>query len=147
MTDLTKREAHFEFGENWAEFAAKLTPSHVDNAVRSLARLLPDGLAQASFLDIGCGSGLSAVAAARLGAARIEACDIDENSVRTTEQVLAKFAPAVQRRGVRLVASGRWAVRCRAFVGCVAPHRGDGSGGEGGGGAGASRWAVRRGAL
>ena len=101
VTDLTKREAHFEFGENWAEFAAKLTPSHVDNAVRSLARLLPDGLAQASFLDIGCGSGLSAVAAARLGAARIEACDIDENSVRTTEQVLAKFAPAVQRR-VRL---------------------------------------------
>lgn len=97
-TDLTARESHFEFGENWAEFAAKLTPVHVDNAVASLRRLLPGGIPGASFLDIGCGSGLSAVAAARLGASRIEACDIDENSVRTTEQVLARFAAEVPRR-------------------------------------------------
>lgn len=101
MSDLTKREAHFEFGENWADLAEKLTPDHVARSTESLARLLPEGLSDASFLDIGCGSGLSAVAAARLGAARIEAVDIDENSVRTAENVLAQFAPDVPRR-VRL---------------------------------------------
>lgn len=98
VTDLTARNSHFEFGENWADFAKKLTPEHVASAVASLEKLLPGGLGGASFLDIGCGSGLSSVAAARLGAGRIEACDIDENSVRTTEQVLAKFAGEVPSR-------------------------------------------------
>lgn len=98
MTDLTARDSHFEFGENWAEFARKLTPAHVASAVASLERLLPGGLGGASFLDIGCGSGLSSVAAARLGAGRIEACDIDENSVRTAGTVLASFAGEVPHR-------------------------------------------------
>lgn len=98
MTDLTSRHTHFEFGENWAQFAQKLTDAHVRNAETSLRRLLPEGLRGMSFLDIGCGSGLSAVAAARLGAERIVACDIDENSVRTAELVLDKYALAVPRR-------------------------------------------------
>ena len=98
MTDLTPRETHFEFGQNWADFSRKLTETHLAHAVASLHRLLPEGLDGRSFLDIGCGSGLSSVAAARLGAARIEASDIDENSARTAEHVLARFAPDVPRR-------------------------------------------------
>src|SRR5262249_22038042 len=42
----------------------------------------------ASFLDIGCGSGLPSLAAGRLGAARIYAIDIDPQSVVTTHSVL-----------------------------------------------------------
>ena len=42
----------------------------------------------ASFLDIGCGSGLPSLAAGRLGAARIYAVDIDPQSVVTTHSVL-----------------------------------------------------------
>jgi SAM-dependent methyltransferase len=46
----------------------------------------------ARFLDIGCGSGLSMVAALRLGAALVAGIDIDPESVATTRAVLTRFA-------------------------------------------------------
>ena len=46
-----------------------------------------------TFLDIGCGSGLNALAALSLGAASVTAVDIDENSVSTTQALLAARAP------------------------------------------------------
>jgi SAM-dependent methyltransferase len=42
---------------------------------------------------VGCGSGLHALAALRLGAAQVTAIDIDPVSVRTAQSVLGRFAP------------------------------------------------------
>lgn len=47
-----------------------------------LARCLP---ADGTVLDYGCGSGILAIAAAMLGAARVDAVDIDEQAVQATQ--------------------------------------------------------------
>jgi 2-polyprenyl-6-hydroxyphenyl methylase/3-demethylubiquinone-9 3-methyltransferase len=84
----------FEFGRNWADFAEHLSPAAVEQAVTGLQRLVPDGaLAGKEVLDIGCGSGLHAVAALRLGAARVTAIDLDPDSVATAQRVLGRYAP------------------------------------------------------
>jgi 2-polyprenyl-6-hydroxyphenyl methylase/3-demethylubiquinone-9 3-methyltransferase len=88
---LTARAAHFEFGKNWARFAEGIDESAIETAMRGLRKLCPE-LRGRSFLDIGCGSGLSSLAALRLGAARVLATDIDENSVATACAVLSRFA-------------------------------------------------------
>lgn len=59
-----------------------------------MRRLFPENeLRGSTFLDIGCGSGLSALAACRLGAASVDAIDLDPASVAATNALLAKFAP------------------------------------------------------
>jgi 2-polyprenyl-6-hydroxyphenyl methylase/3-demethylubiquinone-9 3-methyltransferase len=45
------------------------------------------------FLDIGCGSGLHALAAIRLGASEVIGIDIDPQSVETARKVVARHAP------------------------------------------------------
>lgn len=47
-------------------------------------------VAGAAVLDIGAGSGVLAIAAARLGAARVDAVDIDPEAVRATEENVAR---------------------------------------------------------
>jgi SAM-dependent methyltransferase len=92
--DLTGLESHFAFGENWSDFAARLGEERIARAADSLARLLPaEELAGRSFLDIGSGSGLSSLAALRLGARSVLALDIDPASVETTRRVLARHGP------------------------------------------------------
>lgn len=94
MTELTNVTTHYEFGRNWAEYAARLPEKAVDEAVAGLARLIPRGeLVDRSVLDIGCGSGLHALAALRLGAARVHGIDLDPESVWTAHQLLTRFAP------------------------------------------------------
>jgi 2-polyprenyl-6-hydroxyphenyl methylase/3-demethylubiquinone-9 3-methyltransferase len=91
VTAGTGVAARFEFGRNWADFAEHLPPAAVEQAVAGLRRLVPDGaLAGKEVLDIGCGSGLHAVAALRLGAARVTAIDLDADSVATAERVLGR---------------------------------------------------------
>jgi 2-polyprenyl-3-methyl-5-hydroxy-6-metoxy-1,4-benzoquinol methylase len=86
-TDLS---AHFAFGENWASYANLIDEKRIETAVKGLSRLVEDDAIRGrSFLDIGCGSGLHALAAAQLGASRIIAVDIDPHSVETTRRVLA----------------------------------------------------------
>ena len=87
----------FQFGENWSRFASQIDKKNVEAAVINLERLLPE-LSQfesrqgrkPSFLDIGCGSGIHAVAATLLGA-NVQAFDIDEISVRTTNNLFDKL--------------------------------------------------------
>ena len=94
MADLTAVESHFEFGRNWRSFAASLSGPEIDDATDGLRKLLGiDSLADRSFLDIGCGSGIHALAALRLGARNVVALDIDPDSVDTTQQLLARHAP------------------------------------------------------
>jgi 2-polyprenyl-6-hydroxyphenyl methylase/3-demethylubiquinone-9 3-methyltransferase len=87
-------ESHFAFGENWSQYSRVVTDAHLDAAVTELVRLLGrDDLHGVRFLDIGCGSGLHSVAAARLGAT-VTAVDIDPASVRTTEEIAQRFGVA-----------------------------------------------------
>jgi SAM-dependent methyltransferase len=66
--DLTSVETHFAFGRNWAEFSEKVDEAEIGEAERGLRRLIEEKeIVSRSFLDIGCGSGLHALAALRLG--------------------------------------------------------------------------------
>lgn len=58
-----------------------------------LAACLPAG---STVLDYGCGSGILAIAAAMLGAARVEAVDIDEQAVQATRDNAANNRVEVQ---------------------------------------------------
>ncbi len=89
MTDLTSRNSHFEFGKNWSDFLASIDDVRVLSAVEGVRKLLPD-LTGKSFLDVGSGSGLSSLAALMLGASRVLAVDIDENSVAATQKLLSE---------------------------------------------------------
>ncbi len=92
--DLLAQETHFAFGKNWLQFAAKVDEARIAQAVEDLQRL--SGLADLhgkSFLDIGCGSGLHALAAHRMGAARIVGTDIDPDSIEASRITLSRFAP------------------------------------------------------
>ena len=90
--DLLDQKSHFAFGRNWASYAKLVTDSQVEEAVSSLTRLAGGDLTGKRFLDIGCGSGLHALAALRLGAREVVALDIDADSVATTRQLLQAHA-------------------------------------------------------
>lgn len=94
--NLTDRKSHFEFGENWRDYAKTVDRHRIHQAVIGLQKLFPDGLSGQSFLDIGCGSGLHSLAAILSGASPVTAVDIDENSVETTRQLLDRLAPGNQ---------------------------------------------------
>lgn len=90
---LTQRTTHFDFGENWRSYSELVGEEEIAEAVRGVERLLPEGtLTGRSFLDIGSGSGLHSLAALRLGAERVVAIDLDEESVRTTSTLLSHWA-------------------------------------------------------
>jgi len=99
MRLLTDQSSHFAFGDNWASYARIIDAERIRNAEAGLLRLVGgDALSNHSFLDIGCGSGLHALAAARLGASRIVAIDIDPISVETTQRLLDHHVPAADCR-------------------------------------------------
>ena len=84
----------YEFGRNWSEFTQTIDENEVQSAEARLRSLLQrDDLSGLQFLDIGCGSGLHALAALRLGAAFARAVDYDPESVRTTKQLLEREWP------------------------------------------------------
>lgn len=101
--DLLSAESHFAFGKNWLDYAQKIDEPKIGQAVSDLQRLSGrdrfDGL---SFLDIGSGSGLHALAAIRMGASRVVGVDIDPDSVEASRATLAKFAPAADARFERV---------------------------------------------
>jgi SAM-dependent methyltransferase len=91
---LTQRQTHFEFGENWLSYLEQVSERNVREAISGLERLFPNGeLRGRRFLDIGCGSGISLLAALELGAREVVGFDIDENSVEASKHCLRRFAP------------------------------------------------------
>jgi trans-aconitate methyltransferase len=89
-------ESRFAFGDNWASYAKLIGEEQIEGARQGLLKLLPEASFQGrSFLDIGCGSGLHAVAAARLGVRSILAIDLDPQSVATAEALLARHGAGV----------------------------------------------------
>jgi 2-polyprenyl-6-hydroxyphenyl methylase/3-demethylubiquinone-9 3-methyltransferase len=102
--DHTDLSTHFRFGENWRSFAEGLDDAKIAEAVRNLAKLVPaDVMAGKRFLDVGCGSGLSMLAALRLGAAHSHGIDLDPASVEAARTVLSRHAP-----------KGSWSVEVRS---------------------------------
>jgi 2-polyprenyl-6-hydroxyphenyl methylase/3-demethylubiquinone-9 3-methyltransferase len=95
MTNLTSVDSHFPFGENWSEYAKHIDEARIEEAKKGLLRFLQlEEIQNKTFLDIGCGSGLHALAALKLGAESVVATDIDPVSVATTIDVLGKNAPS-----------------------------------------------------
>jgi len=85
--------SHFAFGSNWKSYSRLIGSSQIEAAERGVLKSISSAeLKGKSFLDIGCGSGLHSLAAARLGAASIVATDIDSDCVVTTRAVLADHA-------------------------------------------------------
>ena len=88
------RGDRFEFGKNWAAFLSVLDEQRIVAAERALQEMLQvqrlDGL---RFLDIGSGSGLSSLAARRLGAT-VHSFDYDPNSVACTGELRRRYFPA-----------------------------------------------------
>lgn len=83
----------FEFGANWLRFLDTVDEGRIALAVQSLRKALGlDDLTGKSFLDIGSGSGLSSLAARRLGA-EVYSFDYDPSSVACTAELKKRFFP------------------------------------------------------
>jgi 2-polyprenyl-6-hydroxyphenyl methylase/3-demethylubiquinone-9 3-methyltransferase len=85
----------FSFGENWLSYSRTIAEPTVLAAQRSLAELLGSSTAlqDRSFLDIGCGSGLFSIAAARVGARPVLGIDVDLAGIRASRHNAERFAP------------------------------------------------------
>lgn len=88
---MSDSELRYGFGHNWAEFVDRhlsdaTVQASMDHLCRVLKRERLDGM---RILDIGCGSGIHALAMKRLGAAEVVAFDFDPQSVATSQKVKA----------------------------------------------------------
>ncbi|MBI1649844.1 class I SAM-dependent methyltransferase [Hyphomicrobium sulfonivorans] len=90
-------EVRFQFGQNWKDFSKTVDDKALQAAIDGLRRLLPDHCDPIgkTFLDVGSGSGLHSVAAARLGFVSVTATDYDYNSVQTTKENACRFGVKV----------------------------------------------------
>jgi SAM-dependent methyltransferase len=82
----------FAFGENWTRFLASLSDEQIEQATRAVSALVARDLRAKTFVDIGSGSGLSSLAARRLGA-RVYSFDYDPQSVACTQELRRRFFP------------------------------------------------------
>ena len=91
------KESRFAFGRNWRGFLSVLDDGRIAEAEKSFREMLEtDRLEGQSFLDVGSGSGLFSLAAARLGAGRIHSFDFDPESVACTEELKGRYRPEMQ---------------------------------------------------
>jgi 2-polyprenyl-6-hydroxyphenyl methylase/3-demethylubiquinone-9 3-methyltransferase len=83
----------FRFGRNWARFLKRLNDTRILEAEQNLKEFLGEAsLPGKTFLDIGSGSGLSSLAARRLGAI-VVSFDFDSQSVACTEELRRRYSP------------------------------------------------------
>ena len=88
----------FEFGKNWRRFLSVLDDERIAEAERSLRNMLDrETLGGATYLDVGCGSGLFSLAAMRLGAERVHSIDFDPSSVDCARELRRRFFPESPR--------------------------------------------------
>jgi 2-polyprenyl-3-methyl-5-hydroxy-6-metoxy-1,4-benzoquinol methylase len=81
----------FGFGRNWAGFLKRVNETRIAEAETNLQEFLGESsLSGKSFLDIGSGSGLSSLAARRLGAT-VLSFDFDSQSVDCTKELRRRY--------------------------------------------------------
>jgi 2-polyprenyl-3-methyl-5-hydroxy-6-metoxy-1,4-benzoquinol methylase len=84
----------FAFGRNWQRFLRVLDDDRIATTEGYLRRMLEvDRLDGVRFLDIGSGSGLSSLAARRLGAS-VHSFDYDPQSVACTTELRRRYFPS-----------------------------------------------------
>ena len=106
LADDTELAAHFKFGENWGRLLPAVDETRVAAAVQDIVTFIGSrSLAGLSFLDVGCGSGLSSLAAFRLGATPITSVDIDPLNIRNLENLRRRFAVPEDARWQAFTAS------------------------------------------
>jgi 2-polyprenyl-3-methyl-5-hydroxy-6-metoxy-1,4-benzoquinol methylase len=79
-------DKRFGFGKNWSKFIeTKFSEERVNSSIEVFCEFtgLSD-LSDKSFIDVGCGSGLHSLAAARLNAKSIYSFDFDPHAVKIT---------------------------------------------------------------
>jgi predicted RNA methylase len=83
----------FHFGRNWKNYVKNIVDEKVlVETQNSLLRYLPkDAFINASFLDIGCGSGLFSLSAMLLGCSEVVSFNIDEESLEAFKLLIQKF--------------------------------------------------------
>ncbi|HET6383848.1 MAG TPA: class I SAM-dependent methyltransferase [Armatimonadota bacterium] len=82
----------FRFGANWQRFLTVLDDRRIAEAEKDLKKMMEvDNLAGKSFLDVGSGSGLSSLAAMRLGASRVHSFDYDPQSAACTAELKRRY--------------------------------------------------------
>ena len=92
-TRVQEDPGRFAFGANWRRFLDTLTEERIQDSVRALQKSLRvDSLERLRFLDIGSGSGLSSLAARRMGA-EVHSFDYDPLSVACTRELKRRFYP------------------------------------------------------
>ena len=83
--------ARFGFGNNWRRFLKFIDDERICQSEKNLKEFLQtDSLQGKTFLDVGCGSGLSSLAARRLGA-RVVSFDYDPESVHCALKLKEKY--------------------------------------------------------
>jgi 2-polyprenyl-6-hydroxyphenyl methylase/3-demethylubiquinone-9 3-methyltransferase len=80
----------FAFGDNWRRFLDLVDEERIDQARKALAFLGTDDLTGKRFVDVGSGSGLSSLAARRMGA-DVVSFDFDPASVACTRELRRRF--------------------------------------------------------
>ena len=89
----------FNFGENWHNFSKNINDSNLESAKKSLRELSCNvDFKNKKFLDIGCGSGLSTIAASRLGSI---ITGFDENKIAV--QTAKKNCRIFNAKQIRLI--------------------------------------------
>lgn len=90
-----KANIAFNFGDNWRAFSEKsLDAERLEQAVVSLDELIGrEKIKGGTFLDIGCGSGIFAIAASLIGAGKVIGIDISQESITTSMKNKVWFAP------------------------------------------------------
>ena len=91
----------FRFGQNWQEFLRHVDDGVIERAQISL--LQPLGVARldgVKFLDAGCGSGLSSLAARRAGAT-VCSFDFDPQAVACTQELKSRYSPGDESWTIR----------------------------------------------
>jgi 2-polyprenyl-6-hydroxyphenyl methylase/3-demethylubiquinone-9 3-methyltransferase len=92
-TNHVSKDPVFAFGENWARFLTSLSDRQIEQATSAVGDLVGHDLREKTFIDIGSGSGLSSLAARRLGA-RVYSFDYDPRSVACTQELRRRFLPS-----------------------------------------------------
>jgi 2-polyprenyl-6-hydroxyphenyl methylase/3-demethylubiquinone-9 3-methyltransferase len=95
-TTSSEFEPHFAFGKNWLRFLRRVDEARIEQAKKSFLDFVgPEPLSGASFLDVGCGSGLSSLVARRCGM-RVAAFDYDPDAVACSIEMRRRFGSVTE---------------------------------------------------